>query len=417
MQPRICISDPELAKHVLSNKSGFYVKPKHRPSAEKLAGKGLSVVNGLEWAKRRRTVNPAFTIDKLKVMTRQMAACTISMIEEWKNQANASEEQGKTMEMNGEFKKLMADVIAHTAFGSSFLEGKEAFKGQIELQKCCAAASADIFIPGSQYLPTPSNIQVWKLDRKVKNTLRGIIESRLKATKSSGHYGDDLIGVMIEASEIVQTGSGPKLTTDEMVEECKTFFFAGHETTANSLTWTVFLLSVHQEWQEKLREEIRRECGMGIPDADMLSKLKMVNMVLLEALRLYSPVIRMVRKGSEDSQIGNLTIPKDICIEIAVIKIHRSKKYWGEDANEFHPLRFANGISKAAKHPNALLAFGFGPRVCIGQNFAMLAEKMAIALILQNFSLSLSPEYKHAPVDSLIMQPQYGLPIIIKPLS
>jgi cytochrome P450 len=141
-----------------------------------------------------------------------------------------------------------------------------------------------------------------------------------------------------------------------------------------------------------------------------------MNMFLLEALRLYGPVVELFREASKDMKLGDVMIPKGTCISIPIVKIHRRKDYWGEDANEFNPLRFINGISKAAKHPNALLAFAVGPRACIGQNFAMLEVKTVIALILQRFSLSLSPEYKHAPTDNLTIQPQHGLPIIVKPL-
>ena len=108
----------------------------------------------------------------------------------------------------------------------------------------------------------------------MKTSLKCIIESRLnsKATGSSCEV-DDLLGLMLEASE---SDGKPKLNVNEIIEECKTFFFAGHETSSNLLTWTVFLLSLHPEWQEKLRQEVLKECGMGIPDADMLTKLKLV---------------------------------------------------------------------------------------------------------------------------------------------
>lgn len=261
---------------------------------------------------------------------------------------------------------------------------------------------------------------MWKLSRKLKNSLKVIIESRLSAKAATdGHYGDDLLGIMIESSVAEADGDSkvtPKLNMKEIMENCKSFFFAGHETTSNLLTWSVFLLSTHPEWHEKLREEVLTECGMGIPDADMLSKLKFVNMFLLEVLRLYCPVIMLIRRAPEDMKLGNLMIPKETCLTIPLVKIHRSKEYWGEDANEFKPLRFASGVSKAGKHPNALLAFSIGPRVCIGQNFAMLEAKTVLALILQRFSLSLSPEYKHAPIDHVTLHPQYGLPIIVKSL-
>lgn len=140
-------------------------------------------------------------------------------------------------------------------------------------------------------------------------------------------------------------------------------------------------------------------------------------MVLLETLRLYGPVINMIREASEDMTLGSLNIPKHTRLIIPLVKIHRDIEYWGKDASEFNPLRFSNSISKAAKHPNALLAFSIGPRACIGQNFAMLEAKTVLALILQRFSFSLSPEYKHAPTNHLTLQPQHGLPIVFKPLK
>ncbi|KAM4086896.1 hypothetical protein ACJW30_10G136800 [Castanea mollissima] len=307
-------------------------------------------------------------------MVKRMTACTISMLDEWKNQVVAAEDHCHSVEMNREFRELAADIIAQTAFGSSYAQGLEVFEAQEELQKYCAAAHTDIFIPGSQYLPTPLNLQIWKLDKKVRTSLKCIIKSRLnsKATGSSCE-ADDLLGLMLEASE---SDGKPKRNSDEIL----------------------------------------KECGMGIPDADMLAKLKLVNMVLLEALRLYSPAVELFRQATKDMKLGDVMIPRGTCISILLAKIHISKEYWGEDANKFNPMRFINGISKAAKHPNALLAFSLGPRTCIGQNFAMLEAKSVIALILQRFSLCLSPEYKHAPVEIITLQPQHGLPIIVKPL-
>ncbi|KAL5863168.1 hypothetical protein ACOSQ3_000682 [Xanthoceras sorbifolium] len=418
IEPRIYISDLELAKQVLANKLGFYPKPQLTPLTEKLVGKGLGFLTGQDWIRHKKIINPAFNIDKLKVIVREMATCIISLLEEWENQATASKDQRKTIEMKGEFKRLTADIIARVAFGSSYMEGGEAFKAQTKIQECCAASKAEMFIPGSQYLPTPANIRIWKLDRIVKNTIRNIIEGRLnaEATESSDGYGDDVLGLMIGASTMVKSRSDLKLNMDEIIEECKQFFFAGNETTAFWLTWTIFLLCVHPEWQSKLREEVLNECRRGIPDADMLANLKMVNMVLLEALRLYGPTIEIARKASRDIKLGNITIPKDTGIIIPALKIHRNKKFWGEDAEEFNPLRFADGIAQAAKYPHALISFGFGPRACLGQTFAMLESKMAIALILQRFSLSLSPEYKHTPLYNLVLQPQFGLPVTVKPL-
>ena len=139
-------------------------------------------------------------------------------------------------------------------------------------------------------------------------------------------------------------------------------------------------------------------------------------MALFESLRLYCPVVLTLRVAAKDMDLGNLTIPKGTTLSIPFAVIHREKECWGEDVNEFNPLRFENGITKAAKHPNALLAFSVGPRACTGQDFAMLEAKTVIAMVLQRFSFSLSPEYKHMPTNRLTLQPQEGLPLVLKPL-
>ncbi|KAI3872686.1 hypothetical protein MKW92_012014 [Papaver armeniacum] len=405
--PRICITDPELAKQVLSNKF-----------AVAMIGKGLALVTGMDWVKHRRVVNPAFNTDKLKAMARRMAACTLSKLQGWEHQLVCSKDRFKEIDIRRDFQILTGDIIAHTAFGSSYLEGKAVFETQRELQPYVLASATDIYIPGRQYIPTWSNRQTWKLDSKIRRTtVRSIVESRLKKGGESG-YGDDLLGLLMGVSEPTSLKQADlKLNMHEIVEECKTFYFAGHETTSNLLTWTVYLLSLHPEWQKRLREEVLKECGSEVPVSETLNRLKLVNIVILEVLRLYCPVISLVRVASEDMKLGDLMIPKDTMVTIPLAMIHRSKMQWGEDANEFNPWRFSQGVSKAAKHPNALLAFSVGPRACVGQNFAMMEAKLVIALILQRFSISLSSTYIHAPVDNLTLQPQFGLPVVLKSLG
>ncbi|KAJ6823874.1 putative uncharacterized acetyltransferase [Iris pallida] len=413
-ETRLCITDAEHAKQVLSNKFGFYTKRNPSPYVLALLGRrGLGVTVGSEWARHRRVVSPAFTMDKLKVMTKKMADCTLSMLDSWHGQIVQAEGQHSAVEVNSQFQELTADVISHSAFGSSYKEGKEVFLAQKELQVLLLANILNREIPGYKYLPTERSRQRWKLERKVRNTLMSIIQSRLGSEHSS--YGNDLLGLMMESTRATQEGTG--LSMDEIIDECKTFFFAGHETTSHLLTWTIFLLSTNRDWQERLREEVVKECRMEIPTADNLNKLKLVTMVILEALRLYSPAMLMVRKAAQDMNLGNLMIPKDTILTVPIAIIHHDKDLWGDDVNEFNPVRFENGVTKAARHPNAMLAFSMGPRACVGQNFAMLEAKMVVALILQRFSFSLSPDYKHEPTDMITLQPQSGLPVVFKPLG
>ncbi|GLT51369.1 hypothetical protein SLA2020_247840 [Shorea laevis] len=276
-------------------------------------------------------------------------------------------------------------------------KGLALLEAQIQLQSLCVAAISNIDIPGSVYLPTPSNLRIWKLDRKMKKHSKADHrEQAAEIRKIIGNssdccFGDDLLGLMIAASETNQAEL--KLSMNEIIEECKTFYFAGYETTSNLLTWTVFLLRQTPEWQAKPREEVLNECGTGIPDADMLEKLKLqafcqVNMVLLDALRLYSPIIASGREALEDMTLWNLMIPKHTLLIIPHVQMHRSKEYWGEDA-----------------------------KLVLDRTLQCWKSKTVLALILQRFSFTFSPEYKHAPTDNLFLQAQHGLPVLFRPLN
>ncbi|KAJ4815590.1 Cytochrome P450 [Rhynchospora pubera] len=413
--PRICITDMELVKQILSNKSGWYPKSDPHPTLLTILGKGLVLIDGPDWARHRRVVNPAFTIEKLKMMTRKMTGCAKSMIEGWENQIAQEKSKQAEIELHKYFLELAADIIAHTAFGSSYIKGKEVFLSQKELLTLAIATLFNVRIPGFGYLPTPNNRKRWSLDKKVRTTLKQIINERMKSR--DGGYGNDLLGLMLETCMAGgKENDKNRMTMDEIIDECKTFFFAGHETTSHLLTWTMFLLSTNQDWQEKLREEVSQECGMEVPDADILAKLKLVNMVLLEALRIYGPVLQALRKASQDMDLGTIKPLMGTSIAIPIAMLRHDKEIWGPDADKFNPLRFENGLSKAAKHPNALLSFSIGPRACIGQNFAMLEAKAVIAMILQRFSFSISPNYIHEPIDRITLQPKFGLQVILRPL-
>ncbi|XP_025794005.1 cytochrome P450 709B2-like isoform X2 [Panicum hallii] len=417
-QPRICLFDYESVRQVLWNKSGHFTKTDTHPTILAMLGKGLVLVEGTDWVRHRRVANPAFAMDKLKMMTTTMVSCAERLIRECEELAATNKSGEVEVEFSRHFQELTAEVISRTAFGSSYKEGKEVFRTQKQLLALAMATLLNLQLPGFKYLPTKNNRLKWMLEKKMRTTLMAIIQPRL-ASKGSG-FGDDLLGLMLEACFMTEQGEKRDelaLTMDEIIDECKTFFFAGHETTSHLLTWAVFLLSLHPEWQERLREEVLRECGKANPTADMLSKLKEMTMVLLETLRLYGPVLTMLRKPISDIRLGSLSIPKGTGIMIPIPILHRDKEVWGENANEFDPLRFENGITNAAKTPQALLSFSIGPRSCIGQNFAMLEAKSVMAMILQKFSFTLSPKYVHAPTDLITLQPKFGLPIVLRPLD
>ncbi|VAI52595.1 unnamed protein product [Triticum turgidum subsp. durum] len=282
----------------------------------------------------------------------------------------------------------------------------------------------------SGYLPTQRNLHVRRLNKQLRSKIMSIMQARLAADGAkygrgdTGGCGDDLLGLLLEAWTPNRQGSGgDTMTTDEVIDECKTFFAAGQETTATLLIWTMFLLAVHPQWQDKVREEVLREFPGGgrdgddvTPNADILAKLKLLHMVLLETSRLYPPVVYIQRKAASDTVLGGIKVPQGTIISIPIGMLHRDKEVWGPGADEFNPMRFEQGVTKAAKDSKALLTFSLGPRVCTGQNFGIVQVQVVMAMILSNFSISLSPEYVHKPKYLLSLTPRLGMPLILRNL-
>ncbi|XP_057972812.1 cytochrome P450 CYP72A616-like [Malania oleifera] len=202
------------------------------------------------------------------------------------------------------------------------------------------------------------------------------------------------------------------MTIKDVIEECKLFYFAGQEITANLLTWTIIALSMHQNWQEKAREEVLQIWGQKTPDVEGINHLKIVPMVVHEVLRLYPPVAFVLQQTHQRTNIGGLSIPEGIDLCLPVLLLYHDPDYWGDDIEEFKLERFTEGVSKASKDQMAFYPFGWGTRIYLGQNFAMMEAKMELAMILQNFCFGLSPSYTHAPYNIITLQPQHGVPIV-----
>lgn len=139
-----------------------------------------------------------------------------------------------------------------------------------------------------------------------------------------------------------------------------------------------------------------------------------MNMVIQEVLRLYPPAAFVSREALEDTQVGNISIPKGVCMWTLIPTLHRDTEIWGRDANEFKPERFVDGVSKACKFHQAYIPFGLGPRTCLGKNFAMIELKVVLSLIISKFTFSLSPKYRHSPAYKMIVGPGNGVYILIQ---
>ncbi|KAH8939641.1 hypothetical protein BDL97_15G045900 [Sphagnum fallax] len=421
-EPRMTITDLDLIKQVLTNKDHVFTKSQIMVRSTKpVIGKGLVTTNGEEWALHRRIVNPAFHHENLKEMVVTMEKSASSMVDEWEKKVKDGGGHVE-LEVGAYMTHVTADIISRTAFGSNYEKGKKVFEQQVALINLLGQRRRQRFgaMPGYSFFPTPLNIKIILTQIGISSSLRKIIQSRKDMAKMAKNtsYGNDLLGLMLSATTEETTIKGGKVHfgMKALMDNCKTFFIAGHETTATLLTWAMMLLASHTTWQERAREEIIKVCGHGdhAIDANMFNKLKTLTMILNETLRLFSPISSQNREASMDTKLGDLHIPKGLNIHIPRLAIHHDPEFWGTDVHEFKPERFINGITNASKNPFAFMPFSFGPRFCVGQGFALEEAKLVLVLVLQRFRFHLSPNYRHAPYDKVTIRPKYGVPVILE---
>ncbi|KAF3787837.1 Cytochrome P450 734A1 [Nymphaea thermarum] len=378
-QPMLAIPKPELIREVLLNPKGDFEKPEFNPLSRRLIGDGLFGLRGKKRLRHKRIILPAFHKTR------------------WVKEAG---EGPKEVDAFQEFHVLAADINSRTAFGSNYEEGKRIFSLQEEQTTLVLQALRSVYIPGFRFIPTQKNRERWRIEREIRSLLRVLIAGKKEELKEKSM---NLLGLMLSAND--KEKEEQRMSTEEIVDECKTFYFVGNETTANFLTWTVLLLALHKEWQSKARDEVLSVFGRhGHIDAESLGQLKIVEMVLKESLRLYPPAVFLLREVCKDTKLGDLTLPAGVEVYLPILAVHHDANLWGPDVSEFNPGRFYNGSSD----PTAFFPFGMGSRVCIGQNLAMTEGRVVISMILQQFYLDVAPTYVHAPMPMMTLQPQYG---------
>ncbi|XP_038893046.1 cytochrome P450 714A1-like isoform X2 [Benincasa hispida] len=388
----------------------FYVTKKLAP----ILGHSIVRSNGAIWAVQRKIIAPEFFMDRVRAMAVLMADAASSLVEKW--ESRIGDGASVEIEVDEDLRGFSADVISRACFGSSYEKGKEIFSKLRDLQKLISEGSFLFGYSSLRFLQPRKHKRIKKLEKEIESLIWETVQQRQKEFSKTSSSEKDLLQLIMEATTNDPNVGANDSSKNFIVDNCKSIYFAGHESTAVAATWTLMLLALHPEWQDCIRSEFAHACPDGRPDTTVISNLKTVSMVVHEALRLYPPAAFVARETFADTRLGNVVVPKGVCLWTLIPTLHREVEIWGEDANEFKPERFKNGIAKACKFPQAYVPFGAGPRLCLGKNFALVQLKIIISLIVSKFRFSLSPEYCHCPSYRMIVEPANGVKIAFQRL-
>lgn len=409
-KPQIIVSEPELVKEILGNKDGTYGKTKVTGYLKKLIGDGLVAAEGQKWSKQRKLADHAFHGESLKGMVPAMILSVQAMLDKWRNYDR------KEIEVWPEIKILTSEVISRTAFGSSYQEGKNIFELITKLSILFGRNANKIqLLSNRSIFRSQDDIESEKLGQSLRDSVLSMIKKREDEVMSrrANNFGNDFLGSLLTVHHDADRTN--RISIDDIVDECKTFYLAGHETTSTLLSWIILMLAIHIDWQEKARKEVLQLFGHENPTSEGIARMKTVSMIINETVRLYSPVLDMTRGVKSKVRLGKYEFPVNIELHIPPLALHRNPEIWGEDAHLFKPERFADGVAKATKNNSmAFLPFGYGPHTCVGLNFATNEMKIALSMILQRHKFTLSPNYVHSPIHFLTVQPQHGIQIILQ---
>ncbi|CAI9116785.1 OLC1v1018026C2 [Oldenlandia corymbosa var. corymbosa] len=269
--PWIILSEPEMLKEVYLNKSGHIVRGKISPPVDLLFGQGLFNLGGDKWSLHRKVANPAFMIDQVKSWIPEVVDSVEMVVKKWEDEI---EERNETeVEVMQEFRLLSSEILSRTAFGSSYGEGKHIFELEDQQAKLVLKGLRTAYIPGFRFLPTHDNRIRWKIERKIRSLI-----TKLIINKDQEEVGNSksLLNFLLNGG----------LPFEEVIDECQAFYFAGKEAVTILMTWTIVLLSMHQDWQTKAREEVFRvwKTNKEFPNADTLNDLKVVSVILNDSV-------------------------------------------------------------------------------------------------------------------------------------
>jgi cytochrome P450 len=383
------LNHPDLVHDVLVERADKFYKARFLKRAFRtVLGNGLFFSDGDFWKRQRKLAQPAFHSKRIETYAQVMLEHTLRMLDTW--------QAGQTRAINREMMQLTLSVVVKALFDADVT--REAGRVGDLMTAILDAANQRInsAVAISDRLPTLRNVRERRALRELDAILHRVIQERRASGKDTG----DLLSMLLMA---VDEDDGGQMTNQQLRDELMTIFLAGHETTANALTWTWYLLSQHPKVEAKLLDELNTVLGGRTPTIHDLRQLPYTEMVIKEAMRLYPPVGGITREPIQDITIGGYPVKKGSLIVITIHALHRDPRFF-KDPEQFIPERFAPGWEEATPR-YAYLPFGGGPRICLGNAFAMLESRLVLATVAQRYRLLLVPGQDVVAVQLVTLRP------------
>ena len=384
------LSDPDLIEYVLVEHNRNFTKTSILKRNRRLLGDGLLISEGELWRRQRRLAQPAFHRKRVAAYGEVMVAFAKRSLEAWCD--------GQTIDVHEEMMHLTLEIVAKCLFdaevGSRATDVGQAMKVAM---KDFSSQRRLVRIPRG--VPTPHNVRFEMAARRLDEIVRTIIEDRRKSGEDRG----DLLSMLVVAED----EDGERMTDKQLRDEVMTLFLAGHETTANALSWTFWLLSLTPHAENKLAEELERVLGGRTPTISDLPNLPCVERVVKESMRLYPPVWVVGREAIAECEVGSYQMPTGTTALMSQWVMHRDPRYH-ESPERFDPDRWTAEYAKALPR-FAYFPFGGGPRQCIGASFAMTEACLILATVAQRFRMDLAPGQRVEPYASITLRPKEGI--------
>ncbi len=392
------INNPDYIRDVLVTNNKNFVKSRGLEMAKQFLGEGLLTSEGEFHRRQRRLAQPGFHRQRIISYGQVMVDYATRTRERW--------QEGETIDMSHEMMRLTMAIVAKTLFDadveSEAKEIGEALGTVVQFFNRITMPFPKLL----NMLPLPSNFRYEKARRRLDSTIFRIIDER----RASGEDRGDLLSMLMLAED--EEGDGGQMTNTQLRDEAMTIFLAGHETTANALTWTWYLLSEHAEVEARLHEEIDTVLGGRLPSAEDVPRLGYTMRVFSEAMRLYPPAWTIGRRALNDYEVGGYVLPRNSILLMSQWVMHHDERYY-KDAFKFDPDRWTPEL-QASRPKFSYFPFGGGPRVCIGEQFAWMEGVLLVAALAQKWRMRLTPGHTVETQPLITLRPKHGMPMRVE---